>query len=213
MAATLWGQLQIGSSHRSRLSKIACYPPPKALVLERAGLRLGQFIVENQMKVNRCYLNSILFCLLCLMALINGCSSDTVSDNEKVTSTAYLMDPKLNDASEVFWDSAGFIDTYEGTTDLSPTTEAGWQRVVEAADEITRLSAVLQEEQYSLNRPAWNVFAKSLVTASDRGRRAAENRDSAELFEAGAQLYQVCVACHQAFWSNNRFTVEAEQAQ
>ena len=30
--------------------------------------------------------------------------------------------------------------------------------------------------------------------------KAAENQDSEELFKIGAELYQVCVACHQAYW-------------
>lgn len=139
--------------------------------------------------------------------LIFGCAPQGSSDGEEPQTLAHVMDPLLNEASEVFWDSAGFIDTYEGTTDLTPTTEEGWQKVIEAADEITRLSAVLQEERYSLNRPAWNELSQMLVFAADRGRQSVVDRDGAELFEAGAQLYQVCVACHQAFWSNNRFTI------
>ena len=149
------------------------------------------------------------FCgLVCATLLVYGCSQKTTIEIEEVPTLAHVMDPLLNDASEVFWDSAGFIDTYEGTTDLTPTTEEGWQKVIDAADEITRLSAVLQEERYSLNRPAWNELSKSLVAAADRGRQSVVDRDGTELFEAGAQLYQVCVACHQAFWSNNRFAID-----
>lgn len=138
---------------------------------------------------------------------LTGCAPQTTSEIEEAPTLAHVMDPMLNDASEVFWDSAGFIDTYEGTTDLTPTTEEGWRKVIDAAEEITRLSAVLQEERYSLNRPAWNELSGLLEVAADRGRKSVVARDGAELFEAGAELYQVCVACHQAFWSNNRFTI------
>lgn len=151
--------------------------------------------------------------LLFFTLLLVGCAPKTTSENEAVPTLAHVMDPLLNDASEVFWDSAGFIDTYEGTTDLTPTTEEGWQKVIDAADEITRLSAVLQEEHYSLNRPAWNALSESLVAAADRGRQSVHDRDGAELFQAGAQLYQVCVACHQSFWSNNRFSITEEEIQ
>ena len=144
---------------------------------------------------------------VCVTLLLTGCAPQTTSEIEEAFTLAHLMDPLLNDASEVFWDSAGFIDTYEGTIDLTPTTEEGWQKVIDAADEITRISALLQEERYSLNRPAWNEISGLLVVAADRGRQSVVDRDGAELFEAGAQLYQVCVACHQAFWSNNRFSI------
>ena len=151
-------------------------------------------------------------CGVCLFLL--GCAQDSTPNEtsaepaaNEITITA-IMDPMLDTASEVFWDSAGFIDTYEGTTNLTPTTDEGWQAVVDAADKIDELSALLQEERYSLNRPAWNALSATLVDAAARGRQAAQNRDGEELFEAGAQLYQVCVACHQTFWSNNRFTTE-----
>ena len=151
--------------------------------------------------------------LVCITLFLCGCSPQATSETEGPPTLAHVMDPLLNDASEVFWDSAGFIDTYEGTTDLTPTTEEGWQKVIDAADEITRLSAVLQDERYSLNRPAWNELSQMLVIAADRGRQSVIDRDSAELFEAGAQLYQVCVACHQTFWSNNRFTISESESQ
>ena len=154
------------------------------------------------------------FCaLVCVMMLLLGCAPQETSETEEPPTLAHVMDPLLNDASEVFWDSAGFIDTYKGTTDLTPTTEEGWQKVLDAADEITRLSAVLQEERYSLNRPAWNEISQMLVIAADRGRQSVVDRDGAELFETGAQLYQACVACHQTFWSNNRFTIAESDPQ
>lgn len=155
--------------------------------------------------------------LLGLVLFVGGCAQDTgteldasTTESEESMTTAHLMDPLLNTASEVFWDSAGFVDTYEGTTDLTPTTDEGWQKVLDAADEIDSLSATLKEEAHSLNRSAWNALADSLIVASDSGRQAALNRDGAALFQAGADLYQVCVACHQTFWSNNRFTGDAQ---
>ena len=157
---------------------------------------------------------SVGFCaLVSVTMLLFGCAPQVTIETEDPPTLAHLMDPLLNDASEVFWDSAGFIDTYEGTTDLTPTTEEGWQKILDAADEITRLSAVLQEERYSLNRPAWNEISQMLVIAADRGRQSVVDRDGAELFETGAQLYQVCVACHQTFWSNNRFTIAESDLQ
>ena len=125
---------------------------------------------------------------------------------EQTMTLARLMDPELNTASEVYWDNAGFVDSYEGTTDLTPTTPEGWQAILDASDIIDQLSAMLQAPIYSQERPGWNQMAQSLTLATERGRKAVQNEDGEELFQAGAQLYQVCVACHQTFWSNNRFS-------
>ena len=142
--------------------------------------------------------------------LLFGCQSrETGSEPAEDLDITTLMDPMLNDASEVVWDSAGFIDTYEGTTDLTPTTPEGWQSVSDAADEIKALSETLRQERYSLNRQGWIAISQSLAVASDEINATVEAKDGDALFQAGAQLYQVCVACHQSFWSNNRF-VETE---
>ena len=39
-----------------------------------------------------------------------------------------LMNWVLNRAAEAIWDSAGYVVTEKGETDLSPTTEAKWQK-------------------------------------------------------------------------------------
>lgn len=164
------------------------------------------------------------YCCICavvvsLSALLYACT-DTESDSDptasqeeadqstELMSLAELMDPHLNVASEVYWDNAGFIDTYEETIDLTPTTEEGWLSILNASTEIDRLSEELKNVGYSQGRAGWNELAEALKLATQRGREAVVNRDGDELFQAGAQLYQVCVACHQTFWSNNRFTVE-----
>ena len=39
------------------------------------------------------------------------------------------MESILDPAADVIWDSAGFIITAQGEADLSPTTDAGWEKV------------------------------------------------------------------------------------
>ena len=43
---------------------------------------------------------------------------------------------------------------------------------------------------------------KGIVERASDGSEfaAAENEDSEALFEIGAELYQICVACHQIYW-------------
>lgn len=144
-----------------------------------------------------------------VLMLLMSCSQEEQSvPAEEDLTVAIIMDPMLNDASEVLWDSAGFIDTYDGTIDLTPSTPEGWQAVIDASNRIDEVSVLLLEERYSLNRAAWNAMSVSLTQATNRARSAVETQDGDELFQAGAQLYQVCVACHSTFWSNNRFTEE-----
>ena len=45
----------------------------------------------------------------------------------------WILDP----AADVIWDSAGAIITAEGETDLSPTTDEGWEHVRNSAAVLT----------------------------------------------------------------------------
>ena len=46
----------------------------------------------------------------------------------------------------------------------------------------------------------WVALSMALKRMGERAFEAAENEDSEELFKVGADLYQVCVACHQTYW-------------
>ena len=141
----------------------------------------------------------------------SGSTTELAADSESEepkSELAYLMDQQLNIQSEVYWDNAGFIDSYGGTVDLTPTTDEGWQAILNASNEIDALSEELKKAEYSEERAGWIQMAEALKSATARARASVEARDGDELFQAGAQLYQVCVACHQTYWSNNRFTIE-----
>ena len=51
----------------------------------------------------------------------------------------------------------------------------------------------------SKNRNEWIVFAGLLEEVGQKAFDAAERKDVNDLFDIGAELYQVCVACHQVY--------------
>ncbi len=106
-----------------------------------------------------------------------------------------VMQPR----AEVIWDSAGYIITAEGERDLSPTTDEGWAEVVAGAEAVKQSGEELQTIDFAYDEESWVAFAQGLVVAGERARQGALAQDSEEIFEAGAQLYRVCVACHQFY--------------
>lgn len=109
----------------------------------------------------------------------------------------WVLDP----AADVIWGSTGWIITAEGAEDLTPTTEEGWNRVRHSA-------AVLAESGNLLLLPhllpetdteAWVEFASGMTRVARQAMAAVDSEDSAALFEAGGHLYNVCLACHQAY--------------
>ena len=106
----------------------------------------------------------------------------------------WILDP----ATDVIWDSAGTIVTAEGETDLSPTTDAGWENVRNHAATVAESGNLLMLPGRERG-PAWNAYAQALVAAGQRALAAAESHDADALFDAGGQLYVVCRGCHAQF--------------
>ena len=108
---------------------------------------------------------------------------------------AHLLTP----ASEAIWESSGYVITEEGEFSLEPTNEEEWERVLYGAKVITESASLLSIPSRSKNRNEWIVFAGLLEEVGQKAFDAAERKDVNALFDTGAELYQVCVACHQVY--------------
>ena len=119
-----------------------------------------------------------------------------------------MMHLVIEPAAEVLWDSAGEVITAEATTDLAPTTDEGWHRVASAAATLAESGNLLMLPSRAEGRADWIAFSGGLVDTGRQALEAAEARDGDALFEAGAAIYQVCLACHRSYAleASNRFT-------
>ena len=117
-------------------------------------------------------------------------------DSEVHDLMAYVLDP----AAEAIWDSAGFVITEEGETNLAPTNQEGWDKVKHGAKVISESSYLLSMPELAVDQAQWVALSMALKGMGEKAFKAAENEDSEALFEIGAELYQLCVACHQIYW-------------
>ncbi|MEM7363566.1 MAG: hypothetical protein AAF525_06045 [Pseudomonadota bacterium] len=149
------------------------------------------------------YLGATL-CLLWVHLIVSCDRTDQSSPSYDTTvDVAELMHHVVEPAADVIWDSAGSIVTVEGERSLAPTDEAGWESVVHSA-------VVLSESGNLLMLPGrappeadvadWNEIAGGLSLISKKVKLAAEQQDEGALFDAGGELYNVCVSCHQTYW-------------
>lgn len=137
-----------------------------------------------------------------VLLLVAGCSQEKqVSEPvhyKPLTDVKQTMLWILDPAVDVIWDSAGAIITVEGEKDLTPTTVEHWQKVVNAA-------AIVAESGNLLMMPSrakgedWLEYSRGLVEAGTVALEAAQNQDGNALFDAGGQIYQVCLACHNQY--------------
>lgn len=143
------------------------------------------------------------------MSTLIACSggSDSASDNSATATDDYnltlsmseYMAHVLEPAADELWGSAGWInDKFEGYYELYPTDDEGWQRA-------ENFSAMIVEAGNSLLLPGraeegpWSTYAQALSDVGLRAMQASEAQNEEDFFQAGAQIYSVCTACHQAY--------------
>ena len=135
-------------------------------------------------------------CLLVLAVTFSFHLLSSEEDSEVHDLMAYVLDP----AAEAIWDSAGFVITEEGETNLAPTNQEGWDKVKHGAKVISESSYLLSMPERAVDQAQWVALSMALKGMGEKAFKAAENEDPEALFEIGAELYQLCVACHQIYW-------------
>lgn len=144
--------------------------------------------------------------LIALTTALTACSGDQESGDaaaETVYNTTLdmqeIMALVLEPASDILWDSGGWVLDSAGYEELYPTTEDGWAYVRAQAAVIVETGNMLALPERREDNDAWVIYSQGLSEAGLRAMNAAQNQDKEEFFQAGAQLYSVCTACHQAY--------------
>ena len=122
---------------------------------------------------------------------------------EVVTDIRQTMEYILEPAAEVIWDSAGAVISEAGEQDLSPETDEGWIKVLNASALLAEGGNLMMIPGRSAG-PEWNQHAKRMTAAAKQAMDAAEAQDADALFDAGGEIYQACLACHMQYWPDSR---------
>ena len=136
---------------------------------------------------------------LVLLSFVFSFSTFNLANEDEHSDMHDFMAHLLTPASEAIWESSGYVITEEGEFSLEPANEEEWERVLYGAKVITESASLLNIPSRSKNRNEWIVFAGLLEEVGQKAFDAAERKDVNALFDIGAELYQVCVACHQVY--------------
>jgi hypothetical protein len=141
----------------------------------------------------------------CASALLASCSKpapqaaapaeakyDTSLDMKELM--GHVVDP----GSWAFWHASGTDVTASGDKSLLPTTQEGWDAAESGAAEVMQAGNLLQLPGNSRGAE-FNAFAQDLTAKAKLAKAAAENKDAKAMFTTGADMYQVCVACHAKY--------------
>ena len=132
------------------------------------------------------------------IALLAGCQETTEAPEKTVQQ---LMAEDVEPTAYVYWNAVLYgSDLERGDYEILPQTDEDWQKAEDAAARLIELANLLKTPAYTEGRgDDWVQFADSLAEASERARRAAEERSVEKIFEVGGIVYSVCSACHQVY--------------
>jgi hypothetical protein len=111
-----------------------------------------------------------------------------------------VMGHVIDPAAWTYWRGSGTEETLEGTKDLSPTTNEGWEQLENSAAILIEAGNMLQLQGRSRDPEGeWYRYAQELTTRAVAAKAAAEKHDKAAVYAEGANLFQVCEGCHKVF--------------
>ena len=143
---------------------------------------------------------------------IVGCTANEQPEEAVLSSVQYLAEHNMQETmalvmepvADKVWDSAGYVLTAEGEVDLAPTTDEGWAEVVAATAVLIESSNLLLLPDRIVDERDWIEYVNRLGVVSVRLKAAAVAQDKDTLFAEGGNLYNVCRACHQQYWKQDK---------
>lgn len=110
-----------------------------------------------------------------------------------------VMRHVVNPAAERFWKGGGTISTEAGVEDRTPTTDASWTEMADAAAALQEAGNLLMMNGRARDQDAWMKFARQLNAAGVQAVAAAQAKDGDKAFEAGSAVYDACFNCHARY--------------
>ena len=110
-----------------------------------------------------------------------------------------VMGHVLDPAADMIWTASGYEITEAGERDLSPTTQEGWDAVENGATIVAESANLLMLPGRAVDDGPWMQYAAAMAKEAMVAKAAAQEKNRDRLFEAGASLYQSCVACHDKY--------------
>jgi hypothetical protein len=109
-----------------------------------------------------------------------------------------FMEHVLTPAANIVWSVNGLVIDEKGEHDLSPKSDADWERIVSGAATLAEATNALMIPQRARD-PEWDVYAKNLAEAANKAYVAAEAHDLKTISEVSDRLDGICAACHRHY--------------
>ena len=83
--------------------------------------------------------------------------------------------------------------------EIEPKTDEEWTAVRNSAYVVAEAGNLLMMTGRAKDEADWMRLSQALVDVGQRAIKAAESKNKAAVFDAGAEVYDACVACHAKY--------------
>jgi len=105
-------------------------------------------------------------------------------------------------AAELYWDAVGEVEDSAGVHATAPATGEQWTAVRNGALIVAESGNLLMLAGRARDSTEWMTLSRGMIDAGRKAMLAAAAHDSKAVFDAGAELYESCVACHERYAIN-----------
>jgi hypothetical protein len=134
------------------------------------------------------------------LVLASGCGDPPAPLPFKpVVETRLLMEAIVDPQADLIWQSVKTVVSETGAKEFRPQTDAEWAQVLHAAVSVTEAGNLLMMAPRARDTENWTKASQALVDGGSHALRAAQAKNPDMLFEAGAELYEACNACHRQY--------------
>lgn len=120
-----------------------------------------------------------------------GCSSGP--DYRPVATIEQIMETSVEPASNAVFDAAAWVN---GVQVGGPKTDDEWKLVQANALMLAETGNLLLMGPRMKDQSGWVIRTQAMMDAANEAAKAAEQKNTEAIFNAGTKIYQSCTGCH-----------------
>lgn len=137
--------------------------------------------------------------LIALVLPTLSCGGPAPPPMKHVADVKQLMKSVVEPAADAYWDGVGTVIDHTGTTEIQPETAEDWEALVNHAYVLTESGNLLMLGPRVRDGGEWLRLSRAMIDVGEKAIRAAESRSPQAVFDVGAEVYEVCTACHAKY--------------
>jgi hypothetical protein len=116
-----------------------------------------------------------------------------------VATVKQLMNGIVIPASTVIYDSVSTSVTAAGIEENAPKDDAEWARVADNAASLAEAGNLLMLDGRAVDKGDWVNISKEMIDAAKLALKAAEEKNTEAILDAGSRINETCDKCHERY--------------